>query len=654
MKHANPIFVPRKTPYRHKWIGFRCINPGDVDAYARRAGTVPVDLRSRAEFDAGHIPGAVHHPYAEIETFEAESGKDYLLYCGSGRLSEYAYFKILERFPKANLAVVRLGFHAWQVETSDPATVQRMATRPREAVVLMTPSADQKKLWGKFSKLAGFYMPVPLMTIADNIDKLGFETHILDASAFDLSEDEVAAYLTKVRPRVVGITTYTSTAYDVFRTARLIKRLSPETLIVAGGIHCAIFPDKTIDECPELDAVCTGEGERTFIEFCERVIRDRADWSNIQGLFTRRNGEVVKNAARPQIPVEELGTYLNPAYHLVPMERYVPPAANYKELPTYSTFVSRGCPFKCNFCNAGDVFGTSGRYRPVGVIIDELRYLQKHYAMRGMYFMDGTFATNQRWVHEFCDAVERAGIKLSWFTWTRTDLITQELAHKLKRSGCWKVGVGVESGNQQSLDLLRKGLQLDVIKRGIRYFQEAKIQVNCSYMLGIPGETPAHVENTLRFAKELKTESAIFFLPVPMPGGGFFELAKKYGGLRTTDIERWTDYSTFNFANPLYINPLIGKERSIHYYNTAFSRFFLDPAVIWRNVRWVRSPQDALRLLAGFHSIIYFFNPRILAKRVTEGFIAYQGSDRTDDANIERNEIYDKELAVARGRGARD
>jgi anaerobic magnesium-protoporphyrin IX monomethyl ester cyclase len=316
------------------------------------------------------------------------------------------------------------------------------------------------------------------------------------------------------------------------------------------------------------------------------------------------------------------------------MESYVPPAANYKNLPTYSTFVSRGCPYKCNFCNAGDVFGTLGRYRPLDMVTDELKYLQKYYNMKGMYFMDGTFATNQKWVNKFCDEViSDDGLNVDWFTWTRTDLITPELARKMKKSGCWKVGVGVESGNQQSLDLLRKGMRVDQVKKGITYFQDAGIQVNCSFMLGIPGETIAHVENTLRFAKELKTESAIFFLPVPMPGGELYDLAREYGGLRETGLENWTDYSTFNFENPIYINPLIGHKKMVEYYDSSFSRFFLDPFVIWRNLKTIENVDDVFRLMAGFKSIKYFFNPTLLAKSLTQRFIAYQGTDKANDSN---------------------
>lgn len=623
-------------PYNHKFLGFRALNPQDVDSYIASAAVVPIDLRSREEFEEAHLPGSVHLPVERWDAFQPEPGKEYLFYCRNGRLSEDAYFAIKEKFPNASLCVLRFGFQAWRVETANEDIRKMMDARERKAVVLMTPPANPKKLWGKFTELNGFYMPIQIMTIADTLDRNGIETHIFDASAFKLSHDDLLGFLKKVRPAVVGITTYTATAYDVWYTSKVIKEFDPGIKVIAGGIHCSIFPEKSMDECPHLDAVCFGEGEATMLEFCKHVMENRGDdCSQIQGLCIRENGKVRKLHEREQIPESRLAEFLNPAYHLVPMEFYIPPAANYYNLPTYSTFVSRGCPFKCNFCNAGDVFGALGRYRPVAHVINELRYLQKHYNMKGMYFMDGTFATNQQWVHRFCDAVIEQGMKLEWFTWTRTDLVTQELAHKMKKSGCWKVGVGVESGNQQSLDLLRKGLRLEQVKRGIRYFQNAGIQVNCSFMLGIPGETQSHVENTLRFAKDLKTESAIFFLPVPMPGGELYDLARKYGGLRETGLEDWSDYSTFNFKNPIYINPLIGKEKMIEYYDTSFSRFFLDPAVIWRNLRTVRNIRDIVRLASGFKSIIYFFNPKLLAKSLTQRFIAYQGADKIVNANLQ-------------------
>ena len=611
------------------------VNPAD-DNHICSERVVPLDLRSLDEFNAAHIPKAIHLPIEKINEFQPESGLEYVIYCRSGKESEKAYFLLKDKFKGVDFSVLRFGFQAWQLETRDKPTQERMKHRERQAVVLMTPPAQQGKLWGKFTERNGFYMPIQIMTIANTLDQDGFETHIFDASGFNLLKEDLVRFIQKVRPAVVGLTTYTATAYDVWAAAKAIKEIDPEIKVIAGGIHCAIFPQKSLEECQALDAVCFGEGEVTMLEFCREVIRNKcSDFSQINGLCIRKDGKPVKLEPREQIPESELKNYLNPAYHLIPMERYVPPAANYYQLPTYSTFVSRGCPFKCNFCNAGDVFGTLGRYRTVETVIAEIKYLQKYYNMRGMYFMDGTFATNQQWVNNFCDALMREELEVDWFTWTRTDLITQELAHKMKKSGCWKVGVGVESGNQQSLDLLRKGFRLDQIKAGIQLFQNAGIQVNCSYMLGVPGETVAHVENTLRFAKALKTESAIFFLPVPMPGGELFDLARKYGGLRETGTEDWSDYSTFNFKNPIYINPLIGKEQMIEYYNTSFSRFFLDPFVLWRNLKTIRSARDVVRLLSGLKSIIYFFKPSLLAKSLTQRFIAYQGSDKIANANLQ-------------------
>jgi anaerobic magnesium-protoporphyrin IX monomethyl ester cyclase len=146
---------------------------------------------------------------------------------------------------------------------------------------------------------------------------------------------------------------------------------------------------------------------------------------------------------------------------------------------------------------------------------------------------------------------------LLWSCTTRTDRVDPELLALMHEAGCRNILYGIESANQQSLDLLKKNIKAETQERAVEWTHKANITILCSYMLCLPGETEKMVQNTIDYAKRLSSQMALFYLPTPYPGSELYSACKE--GIRKNS--KWEEFLSIDYDNPVYINPIIGKER---------------------------------------------------------------------------------------------
>jgi radical SAM superfamily enzyme YgiQ (UPF0313 family) len=472
----------------------------------------------------------------------------------------------------------------------------------KKKVLLMTPVWESSKMWGRFEKGAGKYLPNNLLVLAAAVEREGFDVKFYDPSSFYYSEEQVAEYLKEHNFSVVGITAYTSAVLSAFRTTQLVKKILPDCKVILGGIHATLTAEGNLKECRELDAVCIGEGEKTFLEYVQHYLIGRpSSLSEIDGIAYRRENEIIRN--KPREHIKDLSWLPMPAYHLVPMEKYIPPAANYYRLPTYTMYTGRGCPFNCAFCNSRDVFGVGGqKKRPIKNVVSEIKYLVKNHSAKGIHFYDGTFSLDRKWVKELCGKLTEEKIKIYWSIFDRCDTIDLETAKLMKKAGCWKVFIGIESANQKSLDLLNKHYTIPIIEKAVKVLRKANLQISASYILGLPGEDSQDCKRTIEFANRLGTNSAMFFIPIPMPHTKLMEECAKDGGV-VGDTNNWERYTTFNLAEPIYVNPKIGDEKLREIYNYAYKATYTNYRIILKNLLSMRSFTDIKRNFSGFLAI---------------------------------------------------
>jgi len=229
------------------------------------------------------------------------------------------------------------------------------------------------------------------------------------------------------------------------------------------------------------------------------------------------------------------------------------------------------------------------RYRNVNGVLEELELLIKDHGARGFMFHDSTFTFDQDWVTRFCEGILRNKLDFTWMCLTRSDRVSTGLLALMKRAGCYGVSFGVESANEKSLRLLKKGVSVEQNRIAIRMAKEAGMYVTATYMIGIPGEDEEDVLNTVRFAKDNPTHIAHFFWPIPLPGTAFYDQCKAVGGLM--ESPKWENFNLY-CERPVYVNPKIGLERMRDLQRHAIRSYYTSPRVVAMNLRTINTFTD--------------------------------------------------------------
>jgi anaerobic magnesium-protoporphyrin IX monomethyl ester cyclase len=327
--------------------------------------------------------------------------------------------------------------------------------------------------------------------------------------------------------------------------AERIKKESPESLVVLGGPHTSLEPEKILEN-PHLDLLVVGEGEETIVEVARAVEEqgrfDTRMADEIGGIAFRHEGVVRRTPPRPWI--EDLDRIPFPAFHLFPMHLY----------QQYPMITARGCPFDCVFCSSKTVWGRKWRARSPENIIQEIQHAIERFNLREKYFavLDDTFNLDVGRAEAICDGIVEAGLKIRWInSGIRADRVPPSLAKKMRRAGCEVVGVGIESANRTVLENIKKGETLEELTLGIRTLQGAGIRVFGFFMIGNPGDTLETVRETIDYAKTMGLWGADFSMAVPYPGTQLWDIIERQGRFVKKDY-----YLFHNFRKrPLFETP---------------------------------------------------------------------------------------------------
>ncbi|MBN1622344.1 MAG: radical SAM protein [Endomicrobiales bacterium] len=469
--------------------------------------------------------------------------------------------------------------------------------------LLIEPLVDTKTKWGKFEPGKGFIPPMGIMSIYSYLRSKGKDVRFIDTQFGDFTENDIRKILSEDKEiKVVGMSAFTPTAYFTFRMAKICKEIRPDIKVVLGGFHASILPERSLRECPWVDYIVLREGELTFLELVDKIEKNESP-DDVDGICYLKDGMFVSN--KPRCFIENLDDLPYSSYDEIDISRYLPHPTQYKVLPNFPFLTQRGCPYNCAFCNAGIVHGKKVRSFSTDRVVSELELLTKQYGARGVYFQDSTFTINKAYVRELCQKLISKGIKLKWACNTRCDRVDVELLELMKRAGCWMINYGVESANQKSLDMLKKGITIEQVEKSISDTKRVGIDMTCNFILCIPGENAEMVENTIKFSKKLFPDIALFWLPIPFPGTELEDLCKKDGGYK--ENAKWEDFIAFDFDNLVYVNPNFGVEGMMHYNRKAFKDFYLNFRYIAKMFVKIRSLDDIKRYYNGLRVILNAF-----------------------------------------------
>lgn len=471
-------------------------------------------------------------------------------------------------------------------------------------ILFVIPNVDRKKQWGRWHRGAGNNgFNFGIACVAAYLREKGFNVSLVDCQFLDNLEKELSDIIRQRNVDLIGISCFTPTYVVAANIAALCKRIAPNVKIVLGGPHPSLYPKDTLEKNKDVDFVVFGEGEHTLYELVKKLQSGEKDFSGIKGLGFRNNGNIIVNGVREFL--KELSGLPIPAYDIFPLDKYQIQVTSYKRLPTYMMVASRGCPYRCTFCQVQQFLGTRMRYKSPQKLIEEIKFLKDKFNARGIMFQDSTFTFDWNWLKEFCGLMISEKMDMTWMCFTRADRVNEEILSMMKEAGCYGMSYGVESANQKSLDILKKSIKIEEIIESIDLAVKKGFFVTATYILGIPGEDEGDVMNTIKVANRLATHIAHFYLPIPYPESEMFYQCKADGGLR--ENLQWEDFNMFDDSKPVYVNPLIGMERMLSLKKQAIRNYYLNPKVIYRNLQHINTLDDikryyiALKALSGIY-----------------------------------------------------
>ncbi|MFT7622545.1 MAG: anaerobic magnesium-protoporphyrin IX monomethyl ester cyclase [Myxococcota bacterium] len=386
------------------------------------------------------------------------------------------------------------------------------------------PEYAAKKL-GKGQLIPGATPPLGLLYIAAVLRAAGHDVIFLDGIRAE-AEDFVEA----IRTKDVGLTCLLMTGFAWARSQdfmRDLKEACPDTPIAVGGPWPDTMQKQCLEENPAVDFAGAGDGEYIVRELVA-CLENGGNVSDVKGIAWRTDdGMIIVNDRAPLI--YELDEVPFPARDLLDINEYAPSIGHYHRLPATTMIGQRGCRHKCIFCHTNTWMRHGERYRSPENVVDEMMYLEKAYGVRDILFWDNNITENYESIRRRCELLIERGSKLIWSGNSRADTLDLDTAKLMKRAGCWKLLIGVESGVQKNLDELKKGETVASIERAIKICKQVGIRVFATFIFGVPGETFEDGLKTIEFAKRLSPDYAKFNTMAAHPGTALHDTMDYYG-----------------------------------------------------------------------------------------------------------------------------
>jgi len=370
--------------------------------------------------------------------------------------------------------------------------------------------------------------PLNLMCLASYLQKAGHEVKILDLYAGPLPKEEILRRIKDFRPFAAGFATYPGGIDEVYALSKEIKALDPSIHIVLGGLYASYLPEVALSRCPA-DAVVMGEGEAALTELVG-ALANAHDLSGIPGLCYIKDGLPVRTGVRPI--ADSLDALPWPAYELIDFDLYrLPPTRAVRHGRVSSILSARGCNYGCSFCSHHYGYNCRVRLRSPEDVIAEMAHVSEKYGVTEFRFEDCTFTADPERVKKICSLIIERELPVVWNCDVRADTASDELFKAMREAGCRRVFLGVESGSQKLLGGLsaNKDIRLDQVRNAVKLAKRHGLRMNCSFVLGLPGETRETAAETFKFALELDPDYAMFSVLVPVVGSKLFDTAVKEG-----------------------------------------------------------------------------------------------------------------------------
>lgn len=406
------------------------------------------------------------------------------------------------------------------------------------------------------------------------------ETHypvkLVDAPASKLQTADIINDVKQFHPDLIVVeTNFSSLGNDITVTQKLKEACGATTIMV--GPPTARFTDEILGS-EGIDILALYEYDFTLLDIAGAMERGQP-LKDVHGISYKEHGQIIHNPVREYSTSEDLDQmpFVSSVYkrHLNIKDYYLSQTL----YPEVQIFTGRGCPFHCTFCSwPENLMGRKYRSRTAENIVDEFEYICRELPeVREIFIEDDTFTINKNLVLDVCRMIKERNLDIPWSCNARATLDYATL-REMKSAGCRLLIVGYESGSDEILKTIRKGVDTQQMRAFTMDAKKAKLMIHGDFIIGLPGETKETAEQTLRFIKDLKPNVLQVAVATPIPGTKFYEWAKENGYLLVDDLEESIDQNGYQKCILSY--PDFTKGDIEHYVNRALKEYYLSPSFV--------------------------------------------------------------------------
>jgi len=477
-------------------------------------------------------------------------------------------------------------------------------------VLLIRPPIKIKKY-----ELISVGVPMGLLYIASPLEKNNHSVKIIDLffegwkegpikigddNYFTMSDEWIIKKIKEFKPNLIGISLmFTSQAEEGYKIAELVKRIDKKIKIVVGGAHVCVAVEEVLSK-KYIDYACVGEGEKTI-----EMLANNVKLNKIPNLGYKKNNKIKINQRKF---IDRLDSIPFPALDLIDFKNYPSGAAlEIVEKPVAIIESSRGCPGDCVFCNAYTILGKKWRARSAKNVVDEIEWLVKNYGVREIQFIDDNVSLDKERMIEICKGIVNRKIKIKWTVPNGIGIwsLDREVLIWMKKSGCYKLNFGIESGNSQTLKFIGKFKQLSNKKAEevIKIANELGIWTHGFCVFGFYDESLEQIIDTLNWTIKLDLDSAGFSIVTPYIGSKLYDYVKKKGCkinlkelrpmLASYDTKYFKKEEITELQSRLY--SIYFKKRLLNYLK--FKIFCMRMKRMFNKASWIILEQNFLRLI---------------------------------------------------------
>jgi radical SAM superfamily enzyme YgiQ (UPF0313 family) len=362
------------------------------------------------------------------------------------------------------------------------------------------------------------YPPLGILYLAAYLEERGVAAGVFDTTF--ASRAALERHLLEARPDVLGIYTNLMTKLGVLATIRFVRSRQElsATRIVLGGPEVRHHAEKFLEH--GADVIVVGEGEETMHALVGAWSEGGALEAIAGIVFRDGEGRVVRT--EPRALLKNLDDLPVPKREALDLRPYLDAWRAHHGTNAVSISTMRGCPYSCRWCSRA-VYGESYRRRSPRRTADEIQAIVDAYHPDSLWFVDDVFTINHRWLEELTAELERRGLRVPYECITRADRLNEKAVALLRRSGCFRVWIGAESGSQKVLEAMDRRVTVEQVRDMIQLSKKHGIETGTFIMLGYPGETEADIDATIEHLKRADPDQFTITVAYPIKGTPYYE-----------------------------------------------------------------------------------------------------------------------------------